>query len=158
MFSRSDKFTLAAINAYRELGIKHEPLRLITPQFETPLPPLQVYLGNIILFDADHNFFKLKAAVFPPQFRNLPDPQLELFDLDEAFSSEKSRLAQITNKCGEEDLEYYIRECAEILGVASKLPNNAHDAKHVLEYVFAHIVEFKKLNQEMYEDDPEYLM
>ena len=35
--------------------------------------------------------------------------QLELFDLDEAFSSEKSRLAQITNKCGEEDLEYFIR-------------------------------------------------
>ena len=51
----------------------------------------------------------LQAAVFPPQFRNLDDPQLELFDLDEAFSSEKSRLAQITNKCGEEDLEYYIR-------------------------------------------------
>ena len=85
------------ITAYKELGIKHEPLRLITPQFETPLPPLQ-------------------AAVFPPQFRNLPDPQLELFDLDEAFSSEKSRLAQITNKCGEEDVEYYIRECADILG------------------------------------------
>ena len=34
---------------------------------------------------------------------------MELFDLDEAFSSEKSRLAQITNKCGEEDLEYFIR-------------------------------------------------
>ena len=96
---------------------------------------------------------------------------MELFDLDEAFSSEKSRLAQITNKCGEEDVEYYIRECADILGnfklltlqtvftnylfsgVASKLPNNAHDAKHVLEYVFAHIVEFKKLNQELYDDD-----
>ena len=103
---------------------------------------------------------------------------MELFDLDEAFSSEKSRLAQITNKCGEEDLEYYIRyyistvglgvllnfsyslyirECAEILGVSSKLPNNAHDAKHVLEYVFAHIVEFKKLNQELYDDDDQYM-
>ena len=67
--------------------------------------------------------------MFPPQFRNLPDPQLELFDLDEAFSSEKSRLAQITNKCGEEDLEYYIRESADILGVASKLPNAAQDAE-----------------------------
>ena len=53
--------------------------------------------------------FSGQAAVFPPQFRNLDDPKLELFDLDEAFSSEKSRLAQITNKCGEEDLEYYIR-------------------------------------------------
>ena len=98
--------------------------------------------------------------MFPPQFRNLPDPQLELFDLDEAFSSDKSRLAQVrisksikgskdavfrlmvsgslgkiilssksdffalyltlvkvTNKCGEEDLEYYIREYTNILGV-----------------------------------------
>ena len=53
--------------------------------------------------------FSGQAAVFPPQFRNLDDPKLELFDLDEAFSSEKSRLAQITNKCGEEDLEYFIR-------------------------------------------------
>jgi hypothetical protein len=27
---------------FRELGVKHEQLKLITPQFETPLPPLQV--------------------------------------------------------------------------------------------------------------------
>lgn len=33
--------------------------------------------------------------VFPPSFRELPHPSLELFDLDEAFSSEKSRLAQV---------------------------------------------------------------
>ena len=133
VFSISTTALPRAIQACKELGVKHEPLRLITPQFETPLPPLQ-------------------AAVFPPQFRNLPDPQLELFDLDEAFSSEKSRLAQITNKCGEEDLEYFIRESADILGVAGKLPNNAQDAKHVLEYVFAHIVEFKKLNQEVFDN------
>jgi hypothetical protein len=37
--------------------------------------------------------------VFPPQFRELPPPCLDLFDLDEQFSSEKVRLAQITNKC-----------------------------------------------------------
>jgi len=134
LFSISTVAVPRSISSCKELGVKHEPLRLITPQFETPLPPLQ-------------------AAVFPPQFRNLPDPQLELFDLDEAFSSEKSRLAQITNKCGEEDLEYYIRESADILGVASKLPNAAQDAKHVLEYVFAHVVEFKKLNQEVYDDE-----
>ena len=91
--------------------------------------------------------------MFPPQFRNLPDPQLELFDLDEAFSSEKARLAQITNKCNEEDLEYYVRECADILGVVQKLPTAAQDARHVLEYVFAHVVEFKKLNQEEFDDE-----
>jgi len=26
---------------YGTVGLKHEPLTLITPQFETPLPPLQ---------------------------------------------------------------------------------------------------------------------
>lgn len=30
-----------AIAAYNELNVKHEPLKLITPQFETPLPILQ---------------------------------------------------------------------------------------------------------------------
>jgi intraflagellar transport protein 52 len=29
----------------------------------------------------------------------MPPPSLELFDLDEQFSSEKVRVAQITNKC-----------------------------------------------------------
>lgn len=28
-------------SAYKQLNVKHEPLQLITPQFETPLPPLQ---------------------------------------------------------------------------------------------------------------------
>ena len=28
---------------FRDLGVKHDPLKLITPQFETPLPPLQVF-------------------------------------------------------------------------------------------------------------------
>ena len=99
---------IPGINAYKELGIKHEPLRLITPQFETPLPPLQVRSINLNMV-SNYLTGSPQAAVFPPQFRNLDDPKLELFDLDEAFSSEKSRLAQITNKCGEEDLEYYIR-------------------------------------------------
>lgn len=37
--------------------------------------------------------------VFPPALSDLPPPMLDLFDLDETFSSEKVRLAQITNKC-----------------------------------------------------------
>ena len=52
---------------------------------------------------------------------------------------------------------FWPRESADILGVANKLPNNAQDAKHVLEYVFAHIVEFKKLNQEVF-DSGDHLM
>ncbi len=50
LFSISTSLVPSAIKAYEELNVKHEPLKLITPQFETPLPPLQ-------------------AAVFPPSFR-----------------------------------------------------------------------------------------
>jgi intraflagellar transport protein 52 len=62
------------------MHVKHEPLTLIPPQFEVPLPPLQ-------------------PAVFMPPMRDLPPPALDLFDLDAEFETEKSRLAQLTNKC-----------------------------------------------------------
>lgn len=39
------------------------------------------------------------VQVFQPAFRDLPPPMLDLFDLDETFSSEKVRLAQLSNKC-----------------------------------------------------------
>ncbi|KAJ8032906.1 Intraflagellar transport protein 52-like [Holothuria leucospilota] len=117
------------IRAYDELGCKHEQLQLIQPTFETPLPPMQ-------------------PAVFPPAFRELPPPSLDLIDLDESFSSEKARLAQITNKCSDDDLEYYVRECGDILGVSSKLPADVRDAKHILEHIFVQVVEYKKINQE----------
>ena len=68
-----------ATTRYTHLAVPHEPLRLVTPQFETPLPPLE-------------------PAVFPPVFREPPGPALDLFDLDDAFSSERVRLAQLTNK------------------------------------------------------------
>ncbi|XP_026538224.1 intraflagellar transport protein 52 homolog isoform X1 [Notechis scutatus] len=117
------------IKSYEQLNVKYEPLQLIQPQFETPLPALQ-------------------PAVFPPAFRELPPPSLDLFDLDETFSSEKARLAQITNKCTEDDLEFYVRKCGDILGVTNKLPKEQQDAKHILEHIFFQVVEFKKLNQE----------
>ncbi len=81
---------------------------------------------------------------------------------DEAFSSEKSRLAQITNKCSDEDIDYYVREAADILGIMHNIPPVTTSggsppsgspgsqntlAKKILEYVLAHIIEFKKLNQ-----------
>uniref|UniRef100_V9KLA6 Intraflagellar transport 52 homolog (Chlamydomonas) n=2 Tax=Callorhinchus milii TaxID=7868 RepID=V9KLA6_CALMI len=117
------------IDAYEQLNVKHESLQLIQPQFETPLPTLQ-------------------PAVFPPSFRELPAPTLDLFDLDETFSSEKVRLAQLTNKCSDDDLEFYVRKCGDILGISSKLPQDDRDAKHILEHVFFQVVEFKKLNQD----------
>lgn len=59
-----------AITIYEQLGVKHEQLTLIPPQFETPM------LG-------------LSPATFPPILRELPPPNLELFDLDDEFASEK---------------------------------------------------------------------
>jgi len=49
-------------------------LTLIPPSLETPM------LG-------------LTPATFPPILRELPIPNLELFDLDDEFASEKVKLA-----------------------------------------------------------------
>ncbi|XP_076012485.1 intraflagellar transport protein 52 homolog isoform X2 [Genypterus blacodes] len=129
LFRLSTESLPQVISAYKQLNIKHEQLQLITPQFETPLPHLQ-------------------PAVFPPALRDLPPPMLELFDLDDDFSSEKVRLAQLTNKCTDDDLEFYVRKCGEIFGVTAKLDKDHRDAKHILEHIFFQVVEFKKLNQE----------
>ncbi|XP_077283625.1 intraflagellar transport 52 [Arctopsyche grandis] len=135
-----------AIELYSLLGLKHEPLKLIKPQLETPLPVLQV-------------------AVFPPTFRELPPPPLELFDLDDAFSSETSRLAQLTNKCLvpivrgkqnkpadqsankqiEADLEYFVRECGRICKVGNDSANL--NAKQILNTIGLQIAQFKKIGK-----------
>lgn len=118
-----------AIKAYETLNVPHEPLQLIAPQFQTPLPPLE-------------------PAVFPPTFRELEPPALDLFDLDDTFSSERVRLAQLTNKCNDDDLEYFIRECGEILSVSHKLDADKRDGKHILEHIFRQVVDFKKTELE----------
>ncbi|KAI8613355.1 hypothetical protein BC830DRAFT_1132568 [Chytriomyces sp. MP71] len=128
LFNFDTSLVPEAVKLYEELRLKQEQLSLIQPQFETPLPPLQ-------------------PAVFPPALRELPPPALDLFDLDEHFASERVRLAQLTNKCNDDDLEYYIRECGDILGVSDKLGAENRDARHVLEHVFNSIVNWKKLNQ-----------
>jgi intraflagellar transport protein 52 len=116
-----------AISLYESLGVPHEPLTLIPPQFECPLP-------------------KLGIATFPPAMREPLPPALDQFDLDEHFAKEGLRLAQLTNKCaaGEEDLEYYIAESGEILGVVQSLPYGERSAKHILFHIFKQIVDFKK--------------
>ena len=98
MFKIDNDLVPEAIDLYDKLHVKHEILGIIPPQFETPLPPLQL-------------------AVFDPIIRDFPVPNLELFDLDEQFASEKIKLAQTTNKCTDEDLEFYILQCADILGI-----------------------------------------
>lgn len=118
-----------AVKLYDALGVKHEPLTLIPPQFETPMPDL-------------------KPAVFPPCLREPPPPALDLFDLDEQFASERVRLAQLTNKCTDEDLDFYIRQAGDILGVNRQLGADQRSAKHILEFMFKELVGFKKMNQD----------
>jgi len=115
------------LKLYESLGVPHETLTLIPPQFEAPLP-------------------KLLPATFPPAMREPAPPALDQFDLDEHFAKEGLRLAQLTNKCtnGVEDLEYYIAESGEILGVMGQLPFGARSAKHILFHIFKQIVDFKK--------------
>jgi intraflagellar transport protein 52 len=123
-----------AVKLYERLNVKHEALSLIPPQFEVPLPPLQ-------------------PAVFMPCMRELPPPALDLFDLDEHFSSEKLRLAQLTNKCSDADLEYFVCEAGEILGIADQiraLPGAAgkYSANKVLEFILRKLVDWKKLDRD----------
>lgn len=138
LFEFSPKLVPETLKLYEQLGVTHEPLKLITPQFETPLPPLQ-------------------PAVFPPTLREPPGPALDQFDLDEHFASERLRLAQLTNKCTDDDVDFYVKEAAEILGVVHQLPTDKRDSKHILEHVFRAVVQYKKLNQDddQSEDDQE---
>jgi len=120
-----------AVLLYQKLGVKHEALQLITPQFDAPLPPLI-------------------PAVFPPAMREPPPPALDLFDLDAHFASEQSRLAQLTNKCTDDDLEFYVRESADVLGIVQEMGvediehlKGEHGAKKILEYLLRELVSFK---------------
>ncbi|CAH0403051.1 unnamed protein product [Chilo suppressalis] len=130
------------LGLYEALGVKHEPLRLIAPQFETPFPPLQL-------------------AVFPPTFREPPPPPLELFDLDEAFSSEKSQLARLANKCLqpnaskmgqgdgrqlENELEYFVRECGRVVRLSRAQPTEEMpSAKVILHQLAVQLATYKKI-------------
>ncbi|EGD78348.1 CGI-53 protein [Salpingoeca rosetta] len=125
LFGISTKHIPATVQAYADLDVAHEQLRLIEPQFEAPLPPLQ-------------------PAVFPPTFREMGPPALDLFDLDESFSSEKVRLNQLANKCTEDDLEYFVRECGDIMGITHRLDKTKRDGKHILEYALKQLVKYKR--------------
>lgn len=126
------------IACYERLNVKYESLKLIKPQFEIPLPPLQL-------------------AVFVPAFSELSAPPMELFDLDEAFSSDRLQLTQLTNKClavaeerkmpaNEKDLEYFVLECGRILKVFQN--TRTKSAKEILNGMCAQIAQYKKLDRE----------
>ena len=50
-------------------------------------------------------------------------------------------MAQLTNKCSDDDVEYYIKECGGILGVSQYV--NGDDPKQILHYIFTEIVKYK---------------
>lgn len=149
LFQYNTSLIPEAVKLYARLNVKHEPLSLIPPQFEVPLPPLQ-------------------PAVFLPCLRELPPPALDLFDLDEHFSTEKLRLAQLTNKCTDKDLEYYICDAGEILGIADAIrggdrggggggagggaaaagAQGKYNANKVLEYILRKLIDWKKLDRD----------
>ena len=120
LFKFDTDYITESIALYEKLKVKHEPLTLIPPQFETPMPSLQ-------------------PAVFPPSLKELPGPHLELFDLDEQFASEKTKLAQLTNKCQDKDLDYYITDACNILGLGNEVPDRSNP-KAVLYHIFNKLV------------------
>lgn len=127
-----------AVQLYERLGVKHEPLSLIPPVFDVPLPPLQ-------------------PAAWMPLLREAAPPSLDLFDLDEQFASEKLRLAQLTNKCTDADLEFFVLEAGNIMGVIDMIRTEVESLKHenrrisarmILEFIFKKLVNYKKMDQE----------
>mmetsp|Transcript_28767 Transcript_28767/g.81015 ORF Transcript_28767/g.81015 Transcript_28767/m.81015 type:complete len:501 (+) Transcript_28767:323-1825(+) len=116
-----------AVSLYTTLHVNKAPLSLISPQFETPLPPLH-------------------PAVFPPSVREPPPPALDLFDLDEVFASEHVRLAQLANKCSEgteADLEFFVQEGSAIVGLERALDETL-TPQGLLAELFREIAEYKK--------------
>mmetsp|Transcript_5342 Transcript_5342/g.10193 ORF Transcript_5342/g.10193 Transcript_5342/m.10193 type:complete len:540 (-) Transcript_5342:95-1714(-) len=131
LFGYNTDMVPETVALYERLNVKHEPLSNIPPQFEVPLPPLQ-------------------PAVFLPCMRDLPPPALDLFDLDQEFSGETVQLAQLTNKCHDKDLDYYVANAGNILSVTSKIDTGGKEvtAKHILEYIFKELVNYKKMDSD----------
>ena len=88
-------------------------------------------------------------------------PQFELFDLDESLSSERVRLAQITNRCNPEEtqdlevastnqllttvfyLKYMLTSAGEALGITKDLPEEENNPIGILNHIFQKISLYK---------------
>lgn len=115
---------------FDELQIEKRALQVIKPHFETPLPALQ-------------------PAVFPPVFRSLTKPELELYDLDNEFSSVQNKLTKLANKCNNKDVDYFIRESGLILGLnLTTMDDSVSVAKSVLYSVAQAIASYKRIEHE----------
>ena len=54
-------------------------------------------------------------------------------------------MAQLTNKCANKDLEYFVRESGDILGISDKIKNRGNP-KAIIRYILEQIISFKKMN------------
>ncbi|XP_037959815.1 intraflagellar transport protein 52 homolog [Teleopsis dalmanni] len=128
------------IDAYTLLNVKYESLKIIKPQFEIPLPPLQL-------------------TTFPTVFSEPSAPPLELYDLDEVFSSARSQLAYMAGKCIQavqvrdprkpvnlRELENYIKECARITAVI-------HEGQDMPAYEILNTIAHQIVNYKPYLDE-----
>eukprot|EP00656_Telonema_subtile_P049610 TRINITY_DN6201_c0_g1_i4.p1 TRINITY_DN6201_c0_g1~~TRINITY_DN6201_c0_g1_i4.p1 ORF type:complete len:443 (+),score=128.94 TRINITY_DN6201_c0_g1_i4:248-1576(+) len=120
-----------AVALRKRLNMGEKPLDLITPQFELVQPPLS-------------------PAVFPAILREMSAPALELFDLDQEFAAERLRLAQLSNKCGAEDIAYYMLEASQIVAHNEALglggQDKSLDAKQCIFHMMSQIVNWRKLH------------
>lgn len=78
--------------------------------------------------------------------------------MDEAFSSERAQIAQLTNKClgddgmkvkneiDEKELEYFIKECGQILNLYQDYKKIT--AKEIVNNIGLKIAHYKKLDRE----------
>lgn len=77
-------------------------------------------------------------SVHPPSFFPLlRHPEMPLLDLDEMASAPVLRLNRLANKCGSDrlgDVEYFLREAAEICGIPLEADNDSPGG-NVLKYI-----------------------
>ncbi|KAL0238736.1 hypothetical protein PCE1_004428 [Barthelona sp. PCE] len=120
-----------SLKLFKNLNLEVENLTLIPPQFEMKLP-------------------KLSPAVFPPQLAGLKGPPLDLFDLDEEWSTPDIRLAQLCNKCKDkdDDIGFFVGEAANITGINSELPQDQRSIKDILYHVGKTVFQYKCFDQD----------
>lgn len=51
-------------------------------------------------------------------------------------------MAQLTNKSTNNDLDYYIKECAQTIGLREKVDTS--DSRTILTFMLKQLIEFKK--------------
>ena len=75
----------------------------------------------------------LCPATFPTILEEPQEPDLELHDLDEEFADQETKLAQLTNKCKNSDLNYYIQKAAVVIGLKDIV--NTNNSNEVLFFI-----------------------